>query len=762
RSTSNFTRFSLFLPGFLIKYDLVKERKFSEKAPEDADILFLIQCLFDGKDYQLTGIPLNCTEPFENDFYNYRRQYEKEWYTDALLKTYLPYMKKHPKSQFVKTLMTYIIEIRFACNRNERSKNILLDKDLEDYFDAMRRLMAYIDDSILASYNLNKMTILPKYFGLNMVRIKKNDPKLYPKIAVDNSHNYAAVIDTALVDVSTTLKATIFCMDYDPKKKELIIDGRLNNVFIFPPEKIKCLATCGKVTREVTPTSIYSLEKYFGISMHREYTFQVRFGAKELAGAVGKGITFQFRYGLLRRPLDLVFPRLQSRLVAEFPHSYWMFSKYIMTYNSDKKALWLQNRSSSAAWKLERQLYKDFKANAGSAQELARAKKSIKLRMLYWLTRPLYRKRPVWLTFDQLFKGGDNGEYFFRHVSENHGKDVDIYYVVNKDCEDYERLKKGHKHILPFNSIKEKLTVLHTQCVFATRVDVKQYCGFGVQLEKYFRGLLTYDVFCLQHGLTIQRIAQFQNRLFDDTKLYFCVSPNEIENLKHPVYGYDKSTLLLTGAPRYDGLVSDDKKQILISPTWRRNVTAGTNKKGHRHEYSINFKDTEYYRIYNGLINNKKLLDCARETGYRIVYLVHPILSPQKGDFTAPPEVSIVAGADNDVSYERMMCESSLMLTDHSGVQFDFAYMRKPLVYYHPDTLPPQYDAGGMDYETQAFGPVCRNEDEVVDALCRAMRNQCRMEDMYRARADKFFAFDDRNNCERIYKAAQKKLGKKV
>lgn len=756
-STANFTRFSLFLPGFILKREFVVDRKFNEKAPDDADILFLIQTLFDGKDYQLTGIQLNCTEPFENDFYNYRRQYEKEWYTDTLLKTYLPYLKKHPKSDFIKTIVTYQIEIRFACNRNERNKNILLNEELDKYFEAMKMVMSYIDDNILGSYNLNKMAILPKYFGLTMLRIKNGKPNLYPTIAIDNSNNYAGVYGSALIDVCNTLKLSIICMDYDKKTKELVIDGRLNNVFIFPHDKIKCFANCGKVNKEVNPTLIYSLEKYFGQSVHREFTFQVRFSKDELSKAIGKGISFQFRYGLLRRSLSLMFPRMQSRLVNEFPHSYWMFSKYIMTYDAKKQSLMLQHRKTLSALKLEWKLYKEFKT-VSTGDELKRAKKSIKLRMLYWFTRPFYRKRPIWITFDQLFKGGDNGEYFFRYVSENHKKEVDIYYVANSDCADFKRLKKKHKHLLPFNSLKEKLTVLHSQCVFATRVDVKQYCGYGPQLEKYFRGLLNYDVFCLQHGLTIQKIAQFQNRLFDDTKLYFCVSPNEIDNLMHPVYGYDQKTLLLTGAPRHDGLINNDKKQILIAPTWRRNVTAGTNKKGHRHEYSINFKDTEYYHIYNGLINNPTLLECAKETGYKIIYLVHPILSPQKGDFTAPAEVTIMAGADDDVSYERMMCESSLMLTDHSGIQFDFAYMRKPLVYYHPDTLPPQYDAGGMDYETQAFGPVCVNEDEVVNALCNAMRNKCIMEEVYRERADRFFAFNDHNNCARIYEAVQKRM----
>ena len=86
------------------------------------------------------------------------------------------------------------------------------------------------------------------------------------------------------------------------------------------------------------------------------------------------------------------------------------------------------------------------------------------------------------------------------------------------------------------------------------------------------------------------------------------IGPNEIENLSRPIYGYtDKSSLKLTGVARYDGLKSNEQRQILITPTWRRNI-ANANvahvKKGHN-EY---FKNSEYYRIYNTLINDSKYI----------------------------------------------------------------------------------------------------------------------------------------------------------
>jgi CDP-glycerol glycerophosphotransferase (TagB/SpsB family) len=95
------------------------------------------------------------------------------------------------------------------------------------------------------------------------------------------------------------------------------------------------------------------------------------------------------------------------------------------------------------------------------------------------------------------------------------------------------------------------------------------------------------------------------------------------------------------------------------------------------------------------------------------------------------------------------------MVTDYSGVQFDFAYMRKPVVYYHPDELPPHYGDGGMNYETMGFGPICTGHEQVVNELCEAMERQCANTPEYIKRADDFFAYDDHNSCQRIYEAVR-------
>lgn len=212
----------------------------------------------------------------------------------------------------------------------------------------------------------------------------------------------------------------------------------------------------------------------------------------------------------------------------------------------------------------------------------------------------------------------------------------------------------------------------------------------------------------------------------------------------------DQSSLKLTGLARYDGLKNKDKRQILITPTWRRSI-ANSNVAHFKKRHNDYFKNSDYFSIYNRLINDEKLIETAKKCGYKLIYLLHPAASAQLEDFDRNDYVELIPAA-GDVNYEKILTESSLMITDYSGVQFDFAYMRKPILYYHPAELPPHYDEStAYVYERDAFGPLIDNHEEMVRQLCDYMKRHCRMKQEYVERADRFFTYSDDKNCERIY-----------
>jgi CDP-glycerol glycerophosphotransferase (TagB/SpsB family) len=141
--------------------------------------------------------------------------------------------------------------------------------------------------------------------------------------------------------------------------------------------------------------------------------------------------------------------------------------------------------------------------------------------------------------------------------------------------------------------------------------------------------------------------------------------------------------------------------------------------------------------------------------------VLHPIVSAQVRDFQKNDYVDIIPSV-GDMSYEKLFCESSLMVTDYSGVQFDFAYMRKPVVYLHHSSIPEHYEEGSFFYDTMGFGEICKDNDALVELLREYMKNDCQMKEQYRQRADDFFYYNDDHNCERIYQemlSYQKKVG---
>lgn len=59
--------------------------------------------------------------------------------------------------------------------------------------------------------------------------------------------------------------------------------------------------------------------------------------------------------------------------------------------------------------------------------------------------------------------------------------------------------------------------------------------------------------------------------------------------------------------------------------------------------------------------------------------------------------------------------------------------------------------AGYFDYERDGFGEVEYDLDGTIDRIIEYMQNGCRLKEKYRQRIDHFFAFQDKNNCRRVY-----------
>ena len=679
--------------------------------------------------------------------YNYQfdlRCMSREWYYESMEEFLLPlleqeYLQTGNISLCSQKLALLMAHLRISANLNNRNKYVLSREEVPAYVQLLSRVYHYIDDQTIVDDRTNNTFYYLKNWLFDF-RLKRNDFSYYPRL-----HCTDTELELFCGDIPCGLKKdlTIRINLIDYADGCLEIDGGIED--FFSSDAAMVYAEFDGQMYPVTWNSRYTMSKCFGVTYARLKTFHISIPVAD--SKQERLLNFYLCTDTAKYRLTYVFPSHTSRFSKDFTRAYWKFGKYI--------SFW---RKKDGIHVIPANPFYIFYREVLTWRQMFYRKdgifrKQIPLKMLNYFLQPYFSRQKIWLFLDKIYKGGDSSEYMYRYA-EKQNDGIKKYYLLDPSCPDYKRMKKEGYRPLVRGSIKHRLVFLNADLVIASNSTVFAFNGYTFEPALPIRGDVHFGVACVQHGMSIQKIAVAQNRLRDNTKLYFCASKYEIENLSKPVYDYEGyDALKLTGVPRYDGLKDRAEKIILLSPTWRMNSAVPVSKtksEGEARDYNPNFKETDYYRIYNGLINDPRLLEAAKKYGYRIQYVLHPIVSPQYKDFEKNDFVEIIPST-GEMSYEKLFCEAALMVTDFSGVQFDFAYMRKPVVYLHHNDIPQHYEEGTFFYDTMGFGEICRTNEELIETLCRYMADNCQMPDMYRKRADDFFHFSDHNNCERIY-----------
>ena len=142
-----------------------------------------------------------------------------------------------------------------------------------------------------------------------------------------------------------------------------------------------------------------------------------------------------------------------------------------------------------------------------------------------------------------------------------------------------------------------------------------------------------------------------------------------------------------------------------------------------------------------------------KQYGYTLKFKIHPSFATHEDKFGFDdPEIWWGEAA----GYKDIYKKSSLIITDYSSSINDFIYLYKPIMYcqfdfddFYGGTHITQ--RGDFDYESEGFGEVSKDVASTVDNIISYMKDDCRLKDTYKKRIDDFFAYHDRNNCERIF-----------
>ncbi|MBQ4270286.1 MAG: CDP-glycerol glycerophosphotransferase family protein, partial [Clostridiales bacterium] len=672
RFDTMFSTIPRMLRGTWIRGDYFTTHDMDETAVYDAEKAYLydlavssnIMMFSQDTDYSFAGVT-------DADFRLFQPFYEREFYYDDLNGFWVPYLQKYKKKGRIPTIIQhmafYELCTRTEANTNNRNKHVVPEEEAYDYLKSWKPVLDLLeDDVILNTYNQAYIRKHPCVHRL-MLKIKYDDEDLrYDLYYFKNKFYYGK--QNLLVNMMSSQSVDIIYMEC--KDGVLHLDCEVSDLYFNGKGDFGVELNDVPVPYKLTER--YAHTKLFGKSIYKRLAFEADV---KLEDVNEQRIRFVYNNEHGRMVIPITFGSHTSKLSKRFRNCYWCFRSDDLNFMAihNQNSILVKKAGRLSRFKKEQRLrfemfFKGFRDKKAFIFWL--------VRLAYFFFKPFMKKRPIWLFFDKIYKGGDSAEYIYKYsCAQDDG--IDKYYLIDRKAADYKRLKaEGYKPLVR-GSIKHRLIFLYSDLVIVSNSTVFEFNDYSIQTSSYIRDLVDFSVACVQHGMSIQKIAVAQNRLRDNTRLYFCASNYEIENLNRPVYDYaGRDILKLTGVPRYDGLKDCDKKQILISPTWRMQAALAPNgNEGVEREYNPLFKESDYYKIYNSLINDEMLIAAAEKYGYKILYVLHPIVSPQLRDFDRNEFVEIVPSV-GDFSYEKAFCESSLMVTDYSGVQFDFAYMR--------------------------------------------------------------------------------------
>ncbi len=373
-------------------------------------------------------------------------------------------------------------------------------------------------------------------------------------------------------------------------------------------------------------------------------------------------------------------------------------------------------------------------------------KKSNFLRLIHKILKPFFKKE-VWFVSDRVDSAGDNGQAFFEYIRKERVPGVKAYFLIDKKSKDYKRIKRIGPVIQP-GSIKAKIYYL-----FCTR-NISAHFEKQVLHPIYNYGQLKDILFkCknvfLQHGIIKDDLSLVYSRWLFDFDIFVTSAKGEYDSIAYnPAYGCGERVTKLTGLPRFDKLDDKKEKLIVFLPTWRKYCFENMSSM----EPIKNASETAYVKFYTELLSNGRLLNTAKALGYKLCYYPHTLMRCFNGEIGSLDK-EVFVSADK-MTYADVFSRASLLFTDFSSCQFDFAYLRKPVMYCHFDKEEffgtHTYRPGYFDYVRDGFGEVVYNAFDAVDLLVEYMERGCELRAPYSERIEKFFAFNDKNNCHRV------------
>ncbi len=353
----------------------------------------------------------------------------------------------------------------------------------------------------------------------------------------------------------------------------------------------------------------------------------------------------------------------------------------------------------------------------------------------------LFKRKHIWLISEINFDARDNGLHFFKYLNLYH-REINSCFIISKKNPNFNIIKTIGKTIEP-HSYLHYLIFIAADYKISTLVHG---CSPNSYLTKYLlKHHFTGKNIALKHGIFKNKHPNYfkENAHLD---MICCGSKPEFDYI-NANFHYSDGVAQYTGLARFDALHDKNiKNLIFIMPTWRRWLS--------RIEDFKIFSESEYFLQWFGLLSNIDFLKILNDKRYKIVFYVHPNLNKYYNLFSSLSSNVCFLNSNHGDSIQKYLREANILITDYSSVFYDFAYQKKPSIYFQFDEkryFEEHYEKSFFDYRRDGFGKVCNTDIEVISELNKLLENNCKIEDEYLKRIHECFPLNDNKNCDRIF-----------
>ena len=610
--------------------------------------------------------------------------------------------------------LQWILEIEFI-------DNLLTKDEIKTLYNKVMEILTYIDDDVV----LNQLSI-PAKLKAHIILIKR--------------YGWHYLMDTTNIVDDFNLE-TLFIDNFQfLNDHEVKIEGILTN--FTKDTQIYAVVDGNEILAEKINYS--QRESY---SLNYKYAFNHNF---KVTIPFKNNCEISFKTQYIDLKIEYNFTSRLSKIGK------YKLSRHHIAIDDENK-IRIIDKTHSALFKLELKTLIQMIKDRGDGWRTG-----VVLRIFYMLAHYFLKNKRIWIFMDLPNVAGDNGLELFKYVSKQDSK-THNYFALNqtredevefltssrmhkfkkmfglvKEDEQYRQIKKIGK-VLPYRSIKHRLYALFAEFIITSHPDNHIIYPFWGNYP-YLSGLANSKTVFLQHGVIKDDISEWANQYDKPVAMFLTSAQREADSFKNHDYGYDEDVIKVLGLPRFDKLEDNASKQIVLMPSWRWHFEEFTDEQ---------FMESNYYKVFNDLINDEELVKFIVDNGYKLIFKPHRKIENFIHTFEIPKWVFLDV---NFTNYTETFNNSSLLITDYSSVFFDFAYLKKPIIYYHgDDSYHFNQDKSYFKYEKDGFGPVTSSHDEVKRLIMDYIENGCKMEDAYQKRVDDFFKYHDKNNSKRVY-----------